>query len=332
MKTNIFLVHTEYHLMLSVNVIFDKYKDYNNLIYYTKGSSRLSGDFYSCEKYIKFCPILNQPSIDIYREMCNAHPDNFLYFQSNSATNLYVAYNLHKKGTKVSLIQDGLKPYVVWNKSHEFLSMVKDTVLTYKQLFRNKMYLYKIMPIYYYRYGFDEFIDELWFSYPDKFPYDTTKTKIELPLFSAKALDFINKLFHFEVNQYDLNSLLIVGQPAESIDIENKDVDIITQIAHARKNVLYKPHPLIQKRHLERIQAIPNIRIVKDGFPVELLMLQLKDTSIISRHSTSMLTNNPSCRYYWTHKLYPKSKLTNQLEIINPTNHIIEVESINEIV
>lgn len=332
MKSNIFLVHTEYHLMLSVNLIFDKYTDYNNLIYYTKRSSRLSGDFFSCEKYIRFSPIIDQSSLDIYREMCNVHPENFFYFQSNSATNLYIAYNLHRNGTKISLIQDGLKPYVVWNKSHEFLSMVKDTFLTYKELFSKKMYLYKVMPIYYYRYGRDKFIDELWFSYPEKFPYNTTKTKHKLPLFSSSSLDFINRLFDFEINKYDLDSVLIVGQPAESIDIENEDIKIITQIAHVNNNVLYKPHPLTQKRHLERIQAIPNIRIVKDGFPVELLMLQLKDTLIISRHSTSMLTNNPSCRYYWTHRLYPKSNLTNQLNIINPTNHIIEVEDINEIV
>lgn len=331
MKTNIFLVHTEYHLMLSINLIFDKYLDYNNLIYYTKGG-RLSGDFVSYDKNITFRPIIDQQSVDIYREMYNAHPENFFYFQSNSATNLYIAYNLHRNGTKISLIQDGLKPYVVWNKSHEFLSMVKDTFLTYKELFSKKMYLYKVMPIYYYRYGYDKFIDELWFSYPEKFPYKIKKTIHRLPLFSSKALDYINKLFKFEVDKYDLDSVLIVGQPAESIDIEDEDVKIITQIACANNNVLYKPHPLTQKRHLERIQAIPNIRIVKDGFPVEILMLQLKDTLILSRHSTSMLTNNPSCRYYWTHRLYPKSKVTNQLNIINPTNHIVEVEDINEIV
>ena len=79
------------------------------------------------------------------------------------------------------------------------------------------------------------------------------------------------------------------------------------------------------------IKEIENVIIIKEIFPVELLMIQMKDTVIISRHSTSMLTDNPSCRYYWTHKLFPKSSLTDQLAIINPTSHIVEVKKINEI-
>lgn len=56
MKTNIFLVHTEYHLMLSINLIFDRFIDCKNCIYYTKGK-RLSREFKSNNSSIVFRPI-----------------------------------------------------------------------------------------------------------------------------------------------------------------------------------------------------------------------------------------------------------------------------------
>ena len=129
-----------------------------------------------------------------------------------------------------------------------------------------------------------------------------------------------------------MNSILVVGQPAESITIMETDINIIKYIAsNFQKTILYKPHPLISGIHLNKIKEIENVIIIKEIFPVELLMIQMRDTVIISSHSTSMLIDNPSCRYYWTHKLFPKYSITDQLAIINPTSHIVEVKKINEI-
>ena len=69
------------------------------------------------------------------------------------------------------------------------------------------------------------------------------------------------------------------------------------------------------------------------AIPVELLIMQMKDTCIISGYSTALLTNNPSCRFYWTYKLLGnEGRLFSQLQIVNPTKHIKEVSTIDEIV
>lgn len=212
---------------------------------------------------------------------------------------------MHKKGVNVALLQDGLKPYVVWNKKHEFLSMVKDTVLAYKELFKGRLYLSTVIPMYLYRYGCDSFIDELWLTYPDMFINKYNKILKQLPAFSDDAISLLNSIFNFDKNKFDMNSILVVGQPAESITIMETDINIIKYIAsNFQKTILYKPHPLISGIHLNKIKEIENVIIIKEIFPVELLMIQMRDTVIISRHSTSMLTDNPSCRYYWTHKLF----------------------------
>lgn len=333
MKTNIFLVHTEYHLMLSINLILDRFIDCKNCIYYTKGK-RLSREFKSNNSSIVFRPIFPDEfgSKTLFDDMIGKHPENFFYFQDNSSFNCYAAYKMHKKGVNVALLQDGLKPYVVWNKKHEFLSMVKDTVLAYKELFKGRLYLSTVIPMYLYRYGCDSFIDELWLTYPDKFINKYNKILKQLPAFSDDAISLLNSIFNFDKNKFDMNSILVVGQPAESITIMETDINIIKYIAsNFQKTILYKPHPLISDIHLNKIKEIENVIIIKEIFPVELLMIQMRDTVIISRHSTSMLTDNPSCRYYWTHKLFPKSSLTDQLAIINPTSHIVEVKKINEI-
>ena len=61
--------------------------------------------------------------------------------------------------------------------------------------------------------------------------------------------------------------------------------------------------------------------------------MQMKDTCIISGYSTALLINNPTCRLYGTYKLLGSGgRLFTQVQIVNPTEHIKEVSTIDEIV
>ena len=75
-----------------------------------------------------------------------------------------------------------------------------------------------------------------------------------------------------------------------------------------------------------------NIHIIDDKIPVELYVLTMKNTLIISAASTAMFTYNPTCTYYYTHKLYNYGRIFTQIEIGNPTDYIIEIEKLEEIV
>ena len=84
---------------------------------------------------------------------------------------------------------------------------------------------------------------------------------------------------------------------------------------------------------LEKISQIEGIKIIDFPIPVELLILQLKDSYIISGYSTALLTNNPSCHFYWFYKFFGiTGRVFSQLQIVNPSSHIKEISSIDEIV
>ena len=82
---------------------------------------------------------------------------------------------------------------------------------------------------------------------------------------------------------------------------------------------------------IKRINELEFVEIIKVVFPVELLLLNLKRAIVISSHSASFFVKNPNCKYYWIHRLYSPTKVMSQLTIVNPTEHIVEVDSIDDI-
>ena len=75
-----------------------------------------------------------------------------------------------------------------------------------------------------------------------------------------------------------------------------------------------------------------NINIIYDKIPVELYVLTMKNTIIISAASTAMFTFNPTCSYYYTHKLYNYGRIFSQIEIGNPTSYIKNIDKLEEII
>ena len=88
-----------------------------------------------------------------------------------------MAYFLKKKGTKICLGPDGTKPYGLFNKKHEMLSMLKDTLNDYKLLKSKGLKLPDLIWSRYYKYGSFKLLDEVWLQYPELFNFKKNKTK-----------------------------------------------------------------------------------------------------------------------------------------------------------
>lgn len=334
-KCNIFIVHTEYHVLLTVSIIYSQYFDYDNHIYVTL-SDRL-----------KTVGPISNPSIKIHLlnkgynvknllyEIEEYKPERFFFYQDNSEFNMYLCYNLSKKGTIIALVQDGLKPYIKWKKSHEVLSTIKDTIISYYNLIKHHAVLNSIVWMCFYDYGDWKFINELWLTHPDAFNNKHHKQLIKIPNPTSKALSVLNELFEYSGEDNLKSIVLIIGQPATNCQSWQFDASLVNDIVKkfSQHKVLYKPHPLTNPDHFDMIRNIKqeNFQIYTNKVPAELIILQMMDSIIISRNSTSMLMHNNKCKYYWTHQMFPKDKVSSQLETINPTTHILEISSINEI-
>ena len=331
-KSNIFVAHTEYHVLISVSIILSKYKEYNNYIYYSKG--RIKEGIDSTKDCISFISLDSRYGTkETFDEMISHNPSEFFFFQEWGSDNLYLCYWMKRHGVSISLVQDGMKPYAQWHKSHKLLSAIKDTLVTYKDLFRKQSFVWRLIPMFGYDYGRRYYIDKIWLSSPKAYQNKYNKKILELPSFSDEIIDELNHIFSFNPIGIDSDAVLIIGQCMidEGVDEDVRIINDIACEANKFKKVYFKPHPLTKDNHLKALKAIPYLTFVEGHFPVELLILRMGDTAIISGYCTSMLTYNGRSRYYWTYKIYDRNRLTSQFELINPTMHIKEIRSISEI-
>ena len=328
-KSNIFLVHTEYHLMIAINIITTMYSEFENHIYIQRRGRLNDIDDLGSSIHIHKMDD-NIAYQEILLQMKDKMPNRFFIFQEYACLELFLSYNLSKLGAIICLVPDGLKPYVVWHKKHEFFSALKDTFTTYSFIYSQKAVIPKFVLVQNYKYGRCPFVNEVWLQYKAGYSNKYRKKIVEIREFTAKTLEIINRCFHYDFSNYVNSDIVVVEQPTKNID---DDIDIVKKIhdKFPHKQMVIKTHPLMSKEHIRRINELEFVEIIKVVFPVELLLLNLKRAIVISSHSASFFVKNPNCNYYWIHRLYSPTKVMSQLTVVNPTEHIVEVDSIDDI-
>lgn len=331
---NIFLVHTEYHVLMTVRIISALYRNDQNVIFYTPGRISLNTGNNDYDLGLEFhcLPAVNYGVAQTIKQMMAYSPDNFFCFQNNSSDNIYLFYHLQKKKIKTILVQDGLKPYPIWHRKRLPLVIIKETFEFYRQMVRR----HSVIPSVFFQsyvYGSLRYIDELWLEYPDKFPHKTKKNIVKIPDFNDVSINTLLKLFNYTPTTEFDNNILYIGQSFRSKEMRLEEIEIIKQIIQQnnKKIFFYKPHPLSSQEQLDAISEIDGVKIFNRRIPVELQLLNIRNGIIISPWSTALLTKNGSCRFFWIFTLFKSLKKGTQMEILNPTNHIITASSIEEI-
>ena len=337
MKTNIFLIHTYYHLYLSINLIFDRYKDYNNVIYYTK-NHRASRDFSNELPFLEFKYFEKGKfgTKSFLNSLLNYKAERFFFFQENCSESIYLVHKLSKKGVIISLLQDGSKPYHTYKKKRLLYCVLRDTINDYKQMINRRAVVTTVFFHNNYKYAFLKPIKEVWLSYPERFVNRTRKLIIKMPEFSSESIKYLASLFQFDMERMNSECIFYLGEnlKKEYVQIENKIVEFIIN-RYSGVKIFYKMHPNQMKNSPETVnwlRNVKNVEIIADDIPAELYILSMRKGLIISRSSTTMLTNNPRCKYYYTHKLYSGGRLFSQIEMGNPTDYIKEIDNLEEIV
>lgn len=330
-KTNVFLVRTQYHVLMAVNTIFSQYRDYHNIIYYLKG--RISNDFKSNEPFIEFRELERNKfgNTDFVGVIKAFKPERFFFFQENCSETLFLLNKLSKTGITISLLQDGTKPYHHYKKKRLLYCVLRDTLNDYKEMFKRKQVAW-IGFHNNYKYAFSKEVDEVWLTYPEKYNNRTKKKLVQLPYYSEESIAFSNHLFHFKID-FEVDSILYLGQAWKRIYWEReKEIFDYLLAKFPDKKIIYKAHPNSEQGQLDLYNSYPNIRVIKDKIPAELYVLIMKNTIILSAASTSMFAYNDSCKYYYTYKLYNFGNIFTQIDIGNPTSHIVNIDDLNEIV
>ncbi|WP_094416857.1 hypothetical protein [Flavobacterium cyanobacteriorum] len=334
-------------MMVALTIIADNFADatkYDIIIYQTEDYSKRRFQF---QKDIHLLPNLNYIVIR-YDENSNTFNEElfkavhtisrtgfsrFVMFNHHSFLAIYLSRKLALKNTRIVLAPDGLKPYSNTRRMTPRWSL-KTAIKFYKFIKGNRL-------SYFFHYPSLEYanlkeISLIYIHFPKAFlNFRNIVTKEVKVLESENSKHLVSRYFKFSTSNEEIfnNVIFFINQPLNNQDIYNFEIDLLEQIKlkFPHYKLVIKLHPLTDYDHVEKFKAL-NATIISETYPAELYIAQLKHSIVLSFWSTASLIDNPSCRFYW---LYPmlqnRGIMLSYINIQNPTEHILEVSSIEQL-
>lgn len=344
LKRNLFVTATPYQLLTAHNLCYQNFgsDEFQNEIYFLK-SEKTNYDFSNStiENNILVKRFTLQEWPLLIQKLKEEAYFRFLFFQENSIFNKYLAFHLSKRGTIIALGPDGTKPYGVFDKKHEILSMLKDTIKDYQELKTKGLRLPILFFSRYYRYGSFRILDEVWLQYPSLFDdrHNRTKGTIkQLPDLNVDVLNRLSLLLEFK-DQLKQNKdvILYFNQPFYSKELICREFEILEELLSIfpNKKIYVKLHPSTNPEVKRRMYQMPSLNIIEDNMPAEFYLAKVSDSIILTGWSAATMHKFPSLNNtsYYLYPLYKqaKDKTLSQINLVG-FPHIQMVTSLNEII
>jgi hypothetical protein len=350
-KKLLFLIHTEYHLLLAIyylysnNYLFNNEYEYIFLLNAGPNSRRLNKqlDFSSLPIKVHFLDIgknVNEPMSSelkqILGDLENQEISEFNFFQEQDYFAVIILSLLKDNNIKINLFQDGLKPYV--SESLGF------TPSLHIQDFKINKYIqqngYKVTDWFSsfrcHKYGFLKNIDNLYLTFPESFPRKHQKNIKELDFkIDNQLLKIYQKIFNWNDNLLTQkeNVIFFLNQPMR--DDGSFDMNILRRLKEMYPDhpIIIKNHPNTPKEKIMQYNSLDDCTVIDSKIPAELFLATLNKSIIISVCSTAMFVDNPSCSFYYLYNIIEKNNIgrLKKYKVINPTSHVLLPERIEEI-
>ncbi len=354
MKNILFNVYTEYQLSLTLNEIFiNKVYDLSThkitlVIKHEKLHKRMDRpfdfdglglDIIHFNDDIHFKQALSAPTKELVNSLLSKNWDCFIIFQENDPLNCLLSYQLNKKGTEVRLYQDGLKAYnPMKSRSYGQLKMELEMRIWWK---KNG---YKADPlvnaINAYRYAFLKGVSKVYVTFPEKYKNWNKKVlrKIEIEK-STQLFELMNKVFkldRFILKEVEGTVFFISQSMRDDNTFEKLMIDYLLK-SFPDKKIYLKSHPINYKPYRDfidevKVKFVDKVEVIDGQVPAEFLIMQLKNSVVVSTISTSMFINNPDCNFYYTFEIAkPYMPRFDRYDTVNPTPHVKSIVSFEEI-
>lgn len=334
----VFMVNTEYHLLLSVGIMREYYKEGYNLIVYRVSpvnGTRLNNLDFSKSNII-YREILydyshpNKNLKDELNEIVKLRPNQFFFFLENKFWMNYFFKKLHTNGAKIILGPDGMKAYA--NLITPFSIRVKEYVKGFYYMIKARMF--NSFPHVEKKYATSEYIDEVWVENVEAYINNTNKKVIEFHIsYDEEFLSELNVIFNTKKEDFSIlnqKTILFLDSSFSSASYYDTTIKILKQIQekYPDRKLVVKSHQNSKDRSIYK-DAIKNIGYLESNYPAELYIANAKDCIVIALISTSLLFYNPTCKYYWIYPMY--KEMVDCSNVINPTIHIKVVDTISDI-
>ncbi|WP_367392679.1 polysialyltransferase family glycosyltransferase [Lewinella sp. LCG006] len=337
------IVHTEYHLLLFINYYLQN-PDLEYTLYLLQPEDRRFKQELNFEELKNLCigylPPLSKAIYitpaeeEFVVKITHEKPDIFIFFQEMNLLSVIISSKLKEKGSKVFLFQDGTKAYFELKKFS--FGLFKDNFRRRMFLLMNKVIKFKIYDYFnYYRYANYDFIDAIFLTNPEMYDNWNNKQIYKIKFTNLDDLRVaLQNIFNWDsrILPVSQNVIFYMTQPLHNDG--NAEYEMLTDIASRYSNTLYiKPHPLTNKKLLERYQSDSRFNVIDSSIPAELFLLNLSDSVVLSVNSTSQLIEYPTLKSYYVYQ-YLIGKIA-RLKKLNfkavPAKYIKVVTDINEI-
>jgi hypothetical protein len=259
----------------------------------------------------------------------------FILFNHHAYLSVYMAKMLHKNGTEIHLAPDGMKVYNTNRKITPRWSLM--AALHFQKFLRVNQFEFQWhVP----KLGYANLkeIKKLHIDFPQAYDNYNRKEIEELKILqSPLAKKMVSTFFNFMITD-DLERtdkiILFLNQPYKSQPLYDFEIEVLQFLAlnYLDYQLVVKLHPATEPEQLEKMKKISRIKFISKSYPAELYIAQLVNSMVVSFFSTACLINNENSRIYWLTNIINERKIMlDFFSIQNPTNHIIEVNNLNEI-
>jgi hypothetical protein len=343
MKNILFIVNTEGQLLTAASLIFEKFNKATGYEPYIlqvgkTGTARfqnevnktlLSDYYYEIDKEEKEIK-------KVLKELLTTRFERVFIFLEQLKLNVYLTDYYKKNGAIICLAPDGNKPYYSVDKA-ALGSRFQETIKTYLYLFKRKLFYFKP---YFLSWNYAKLrpLDEIWVTYPEAFFFANNRKVIGFKVMpNEKVINEIVDFFNFKISDtlksrediiFYTNNILY---KQDAYDVEIEAIKIIKEKFNDRPFYL-KYHPLTPEPQIKKFKELGLICFC-NSIPAELYIASLKNAVILGFWSTSLMVENPNCKFYWLHKfLIKKGKMIDYINLANPTKHIVDIDNLDDII
>jgi|SRR5690554_191628 len=350
-KKLVFLIHTEYHLLLAIYYLYsNKYlfsdKFENTFLLNAGSKSKRLGkhiDFKSLPikiEHLDIGKVCNNPISNELKQMINKLSNQeiheFVFFQEQDYFAVIMLRLFRNEKTVINLFQDGLKPYIA-----ESLKFTPSLHLTD---FKINRYIHKngfkvndwLSSFKCHKYGFLKGVDNIYLTFPDAFPRKHKKNIVTLDFkITPELLKIYQNIFNWkdEFLPYRENIIFFMNQPMR--DDGSFDLYILNKLKkkYPQYPIVIKNHPHTPKEKIKMYESIDDCIIIDSKIPAELFIATLRNSLILSVCSTAMFVDNPDCKFHYLFNIQENNNIDrlDKYTVINPTSHVLVPETIEEI-
>jgi hypothetical protein len=334
---NVFVLTTEYHFLLAVNIVEQQYpaSEFKNILVLTSerlssvraenlpGNLRVITMDVGGEKDLKGA---------IYRKLLTPSPVNIFVFTAYRDLETYLMCSAGHSVTR-HLVQDGANFYFHIGKSVMW-SRFKETLKIYRNLWRKGILLKRLI-LYKTHMADCSFIDRVWVTNPDLYVAprfsNTPVSKIDL-LAKQGITEKCCRYFGLERNSIH-DALIYLSFRLTNEEAIAREISQLKMIAKVLKkpSLLVKLHPNATSLQRDLFTSAFGTSVVQNFIPAELLIAQSRNCYIVGTASAALYFANPACTYFTLIKIFQQLEVYPKWVDVKFPKHVGIIESINEI-